>query len=105
MKLVIFAIAFTLMLPLPTGSSAAQGYLRFAATSSNGPTKHASCRSYGGSPVVDQHYNVVMRMGRRDAERANVIYHGGHRYVAFSIETSNFWGGKYTVVALCHFSG
>ncbi len=105
MKLVIIAIAFSLMLPLHAGSSAENGYIGFAAKSSNGPTKQAACRSYGGLPVVDQHYNVVMRMGRRDSERTNVIYHGGHHYVTFSISTETFWGRRDTIVGLCHFSG
>ena len=105
MKLIVFALFSTLLLAVPARAVTEKGYLAFAAKSDQGPSNGSSCRSFGGEQVVGGHYTVVMDMGRRDTVRANVIYHGGHQYVAFSIETSNFWGGKNTVVALCHFAG
>ncbi len=104
MRLIVFAVFLTLMLPLPARAGTDKDYLGFADKSSEGPSNGSICRSFGGAPVLDQHYGVVMRMGRRDAKRSNVIYHGGHQYVTFNFETSNFWG-RDTVIALCHFAG
>ena len=105
MRLIAFALLLGFMLPHPAWAGAAKDYLGFATVADNGPTSGSTCRSYGGQPLVDQHQSVVMRMGRRDPKRSNVIYHGGHQYVTFSIEVSRFWGKKETVIALCHFAG
>ncbi len=105
MRLMVSAILLTLMLALPVRAQAPKGYLGFADLSDQGAADASTCRSYGGQLLLDEHYGVVMRMGRRDAKRSNVIYHGGHRYVTFSLETSGFWGRGDTVAALCHFAG
>ncbi|MDX1485806.1 MAG: hypothetical protein R3229_15150 [Alphaproteobacteria bacterium] len=81
------------------------GYYGFAEKAENGAVDTAECRAFGGQPVVDQHYHVVMRMGRRDVEHGNIIYYGGHQYVTFTIERSTFWGRTDVIVALCHFAG
>jgi hypothetical protein len=93
------------MVALPIGAQTGKGYLGFAHKSDAGAANGATCRTFGGQLVLDEHYGTVMRMGRRDARLANVIYHGGHQYVTFSVETSSFWGRGNTVTALCHFAG
>jgi hypothetical protein len=105
MKWVLAFLISVLMFPFQANAAIDKGYLGFAVFSGDGPIEKKSCRFYGGQPIVDQHYNVVMRMGRRDPKRSNVIYHGGHQYVTFSMQTETFWGRKETFVALCHFSG
>jgi len=85
--------------------AANKGYLGFAAKSDEGLSNGSTCRSYGGRPVADQLYGVVLHMGRRDALRSNIIYYGQYLYVTFRIETKNFWGSHNTVIALCHFAG
>ena len=105
MRVMIFSTLLILMLALPAGAQTGKGYLGFAHKSDTGGASGAACRSFGGQLVLDEHYGVVMRMGRRDAKCANVIYHGGHQYVTFSIETASFWGRRDTVIALCHFAG
>ena len=86
-------------------SAAFKGYLGFAAKSKEGPSDGPTCESYGGQPVVDRHYSVVLHMGRRDAVRTNVIFYGENQYVTFKIESTDFWGNKLTNIALCHFAG
>ena len=85
-------------------AAANKAYLAFAAKTDEGPSNESTCRSYGGQPVVGQHYGVVLRMGRRDTERPNIIYYGQYNYVTFRIDTETFWGHN-TVFALCHFPG
>ena len=105
MRLIVLALLLVLMLPLPARAETAKDYLGFAAKTDGGPSSGSTCQSYGGQPLIDQHQSVVMSMGRRDAKQPNIIYHGGHRYVTFSIEKETFWGKKESFVALCHFSG
>ena len=105
MKQIVSAVLLTLMLGLPVRAQPPKDYLGFAHISDQGATDGSTCRSYGGQLLLDEHYGIVMRMGRRDAKRSNVIYHGGHQYVTFSMETSDFWGRGNTVAALCHFAG
>ncbi len=81
-----------------------KAYLEFAAKAEEGPTNESICRSYGGQPVVGQHYGTVLRMGRRDSGRPNIIYYGHYNYVTFRIDTETFWGHN-TTFALCHFAG
>lgn len=105
MRLIVCTLILGFMLSLPARAGPAKDYLGFADKSDGGPINGSLCRSYGGQPLLNQHHGVVMSMGRRDPKRSNVIYHGGHQYVTFSIEISSFWGKKETVVALCHFAG
>ena len=105
MRLILFALLLAFMVPVPARAETDKNYLDFAAKSNEGPSNGSTCRSYGGQPLLGQHQKVVMHMGRRDPKLSNVIYHGGHHYVTFSVETSSFWGSKDTVVALCHFAG
>jgi peptidoglycan hydrolase-like protein with peptidoglycan-binding domain len=81
-----------------------KAYLDFAAKSGEGPSDESTCRSYGGQPVLGQHYGVVLRMGRHDPKHSNIIYYGQYNYVTFRIDTETFWGHN-TVFALCHFPG
>ena len=105
MRLIVGTLVLGFMLSLPARAGADKDYLGFAAKSDEGPINGSLCRSYGGRPLLNQHQSVVMSMGRRDPKQSNIIYHGGHQYVTFSIETSSFWGKKETAIALCHFAG
>lgn len=82
-----------------------KGYLGFAVKTQNGPSTAAACRSFGGYPVVGKLYGVVMSMGRQDIRYPNILFYGGHRYVAFTMENTTFWGGTESAVVLCHFAG
>ncbi len=105
MRLIVSAVLLALMLAPSARAQPGKGYLGFAHKSDQGATNGATCRAFGGQLLRSEHYAVVIRMGRRDVELTNVIYHGGHKYVSFSMETSGFWGRGETVVALCHFAG
>ncbi|MCZ6448919.1 MAG: hypothetical protein O7D27_01220 [Alphaproteobacteria bacterium] len=105
MRLIVSAVLLALMLAPSARAQPGKGYLGFAHKSDQGATNGATCRAFGGQLLRSEHYAVVIRMGRRDVELTNVIYHGGHKYVSFSMETSSFWGRGETVVALCHFAG
>jgi hypothetical protein len=105
MRPIVYALLLGFVLSLPARAGVDKDYLGFADKSDGGPISGSLCRSHGGQPLLDQHQSVVMRMGRRDPKRSNVIYHGGHQYVTFSIEVSSFWGRKETAIALCHFAG
>ncbi len=105
MRLILSAVLLALMLAPPAWAQPGKDYLGFAHKSDQGATNGATCKAFGGQLLRSEHYAVVMRMGRRDAKRTNVIYHGGHTYVTFSVETSSFWGRRETVAALCHFAG
>ena len=70
-------------------TAANNGYLTFAAKSTDGPTIDSTCRSYGGQPVVGEHYDVVMGSGRIDDTLHNVLYYGGYHYVTFKISEPN----------------
>jgi peptidoglycan hydrolase-like protein with peptidoglycan-binding domain len=88
-------------------SAANKGYLSFAAKSDEDLSNDSTCRSYGGQPIVGQHYKVVMESGRADHPLYNVIYYGGHRYVLFKIDASTsilgLLGFKTHDFGLCQF--
>lgn len=105
MRLVVFTLFLGLVAALPVKAEKEKGYVGFAAESERGPVSGSVCRTYGGQPVVDQLHGVVMNMGRRDSKRTNILYYGGHQYVAFSIQNTTFWGKTETAIALCHFAG
>ncbi len=105
MRLIVSAVLLALMLALPARAQPGKGYLGFAHESDQGAANGATCKAFGGQLLRSEHYAIVMSMGRRDVERTNVIYHGGHKYVSFSMAASSFWGRRETVAALCHFAG
>lgn len=105
MRLIVFTLVLGFMLPLSARAEANKGYLGFAAKVERGPSSVSTCRSYGGQPVFGRHHNVVMSMGRYDNKRSNIIYYGGHRFVTFTVENTNFWGRTDTAILLCHFAG
>ncbi len=85
----IITLVQALALATP-GVAAAAGYLDFADKSKEGSVDGAACRSHGGRRVFNNHYDLVLSTGRSDPELYNVLYYGGHKYVTFRIDTSNF---------------
>ncbi len=86
----IITLVQALALATP-GVVAAAEYLAFAEKSKKeGLVDDAACRSHGGRRVFNRHYDVVLSAGRSDPELYNVLYYGGHKYVTFRIDTSNF---------------
>lgn len=93
--------------PSPADAVIKSDYRTFAIESSKGPLHDAACREHGGRPVVNDHYDVVMKIGRGDSEMYNVYYYGGHRYVTFRIDTTGSIGRLFGVKTydkrLCQF--
>ncbi len=105
MRVLFLVFAIAILMPFGASADGPRDYVGFAKKADGGSADVRTCRSYGGQLVVDGHYHTVMRMGRRDERRTNLIYHGGHQYVAFTITKSTFWGSKEYIEALCHFAG
>lgn len=105
MRHFVFVVLLSLAFPLSAQAEPGKGYLAFAAKVQNGPTTAATCRSFGGYPVVGKLFKVVMDMGRHDSMHPNILFYGGHRYVPFTVENKTFWGRKNSAVLLCHFPG
>lgn len=112
MRKLAFIIGLVSVLAIPVLSPAeavtgGTGYQSFAKMSSQGPVRQATCREHGGRPVFNDHYDVVMKIGRSDTEMYNVYYYGGHRYVTFRIDSTGSLGRLFGIKSydkgLCQF--
>ncbi len=86
------AVVLGLSITFADNAAATRGgdYREFAKISNSEKTlKAVDCRNFGGRPVTNGEYDVVMRTGRSDEQLYNVLHYGGYPYVTFKVDTSN----------------
>lgn len=108
--IVLFGVVFSLSFTFASSAVATRegDYRTFAKISNKERALNVDdCRKYGGRPVSNGEYEVVMESGRSDDELYNVLYFSGSQYVTFKIEESNpisrFFGIQNQKVGLCQF--
>ncbi|MDX1483549.1 MAG: hypothetical protein R3229_03610 [Alphaproteobacteria bacterium] len=106
----LFAIVLSLSLTLASSAEATReaGYRSFAKVSNREQAlSEDDCRKYGGRPVTNGEYDVVMNGGRSDGELYNVLYFSGYQYVTYKIDASNSLSRLFGIathkIGLCQF--
>ena len=107
---VLFGLVLSLSFTFASSAVAIRGgdYLTFAKVSNKEKSlTEDDCRKYGGRPVPNSEYDVVMNTARSDDQIYNVFYFSGYQYVTFKIDSANpisrFLGIESHVIALCQF--